>query len=44
MPSLKYSSDDTSKPFRRNISSHRIVASDPAVVMLGPRSDPIIVP
>jgi hypothetical protein len=39
-PSLKYYSDETSSPFRRRMRSQSMVASDPTVVTLGPRSQP----
>ena len=42
-PSRRYSSVETSSPLRRRISSQSIVASEPTVVMFGPRSAPRIV-
>ena len=41
-PSLRYSNGLTTIPRARTMDSHRIVASDPVVVRLGPRSTPAI--
>jgi len=40
IPSLKYWNDETSRPLRRKMRTHKIVASEPTVVRFGPRSQP----